>query len=267
MKICVTGYNGRLGIALVDKGCIPINCDITMIAGLCDAVYTANPEVIVHCAALTDVDWCEENPDEAFKVNVRGVHNLLTCVGEMYPRPKIIFPSTDYIFDGRRGPYDEKAKPNPMGKYGMMKLGGETVLNNDDIIVRTTILYGSKATPDFVTKVLAQFDKNEPFGLPYDAIGNPTYVYHLAEAVLKLCEIENPPHIINIAGLDWVSRYEFGYMIADVFNKDKDLLYEEESECEYRPKKAGLKLGLAKKLGLPLYSLWDGLQAMKDAMK
>lgn len=263
MKIAVTGYNGRLGTALVDKGCIPINCDITGVAGLCDAVYSIIPDIIVHCAAITDVDWCEENVTEAFKVNVRGTHNLLTCVGGMYPRPRIIFLSTDYVFDGRRGPYDEKAKPNPIGKYGMLKLASETILDERDIIVRSTILYGSKAKPDFVTKVLENFDEGEPFGLPYNLIGNPTYVPHLADAILKLCEIENPPHVVNYAGTNWISRYEFGRLVAAVFGKDMGLLYEDEYEGGYRPKRAGFKLGLAQKLGLLLYDAIDGLEAMR----
>lgn len=267
MKIAVTGYDGRLGTALVELGCTPINCDITGMASLCDAIYSANPDFIVHCAGITDVDFCENNVDEAFKVNVKGLNNLLTCVGNMYPRPRIVFLSTDYIFDGKRGPYDEKAKPNPMGKYGLLKLAGETLLNDNDIIVRTTILYGSKAKPDFVTKVLDKFDKGEPFDVPDNMVGNPTYVPHLAEAIMTLLQINDPPHVVNIAGLDRVSRYEFALTIAHIFGKKKLLANPVHVKEGYRPLRAGFKLNLADNLGLPLYSMTDGLREMKWKMK
>lgn len=267
MKIAVTGYKGRLGSALVEWGVIPLDCDITKPISICDAVFAVNPEIVIHCAGATDVDWCEVHRDEAFKINAHGTNNLLNCVGQMYPRPKVIFLSTDYVFDGKRGSYSEKSVPDPKGHYGLTKYIGESLLDPRDTIVRTTILYGSDKKPDFVTRVLDQYDFGKSFKLPRNLYGNPTYVPHLAEAILKLCEIKDHPHIVNISGKDRLSRYEFGYMIGKVFEKDLSLLGYSTLQKTIRPLKAGFKLDLAEKLGLPLYRAHDGLEAMKESMK
>ena len=102
-RIAVTGYKGRLGNELINQGCIPLDCDITRPITIKKAIGQVCPDVIIHCAAKTDVDGCEQHKDIAFKVNAEGTNNLREC----FPGGKIIYISTDYIFDGTAGVYKE----------------------------------------------------------------------------------------------------------------------------------------------------------------
>lgn len=266
VKIAVTGWSGRLGSELVNRGCEPFSCDITNSNQIFSELLRIKPDVIIHCAAITDVDACERLDvyKRATEVSWGGTTRLRKLFSG-----KIIYISTDYVFDGLSGPYGEKAEPSPRCNYGIVKHLGEQVIlganSPGDVIVRTTILYGSNAKPDFVTKVLEKFDAEEPFGIPYNIYGNPTYIPHLVDALLKLIEIENPPKIVNIVGEDWISRYEFAVTIANIFDKDKDLVYgvREKVGDALRPNKAGLKVGLAKRLGLPIHNYIDGLLEMR----
>lgn len=254
--IGVTGYKGRLGSELVKRGCHPVDLDDKFLS-----------DVIIHCAAITDVDKCErELYDKAFEVN----EGLTKTLRKNF-NGNVIYLSTDYIFDGAsKGNYGEQSVPNPISVYGYTKLLGEGQIkyhnHPGDVIVRTTILYGSPAKPDFVTSTLDKLRSGEKFTVPYNLFGNPTYVPHLVEALMKLVEIPNPPRIVNIAGKEILSRYEFALAIADTWGLDKNLItpIREVPGAAMRPLKAGLKTTLAEKLGLPIYSVYDGLKAMKE---
>lgn len=266
--IGVTGYKGRLGTELLKLGCIGIDLDVTNPTPSWDirSGGFSKYETLIHCAAITDVDRCErELYADAFEVNEDGTRNICR---KYFGR--IIYLSTDYVFDGATGKYGEHSIPNPISVYGYTKLLGEGQVkyrnHPGDVIVRTTILYGTEHKPDFVTHVLAKLLAKEPITLPCNLFGNPTYTPHLAEALMKLCEIPNPPRIVNIAGKEILSRYEFGLAIANVFDLDKSLItsVREVPGAAMRPLKAGLKTNLAEKLGLPIYSVYDGLKAMKE---
>jgi len=265
--IGVTGYKGRLGTELVKLRCLPIITDIVEFSSLAKFMHSYfDLDILIHCAAITDVDKCEkELHDKAYLVNDIGTKNLCDVFSG-----RIIYISTDYIFDGSTGKYGEHSIANPISVYGHSKLLGEERIRHrqhpGDVIVRTTILYGTKDKPDFVTNVIDKLKANEPITLPCNLFGNPTYTPHLAEALMKLCEIPNPPRIVNIAGKEILSRYEFGLAIASVFDLDKSLItpIREVPGAAMRPLKAGLKTNLAEKLGLPIYSVYDGLRAMKE---
>lgn len=271
MIIGVTGGEGRLGRALVERGCVPVNCDVTDRDSITTAVTEFSKlsedsdSCIIHCAAVTEVDRCETDlSDQCYKVNHVGTANLRDLFSG-----RIIYISTDYIFSGLSGPYSEKSTPDPLGNYGDSKYLGETLMRTDlgDKIVRTTILYGSKYHPDFVTAILEKLYLGKPFYVTTALQGNPTNVHHLAEALVYLCNmncLNNLPDTINIAGRDVLSRYEFALMIAGVFEMDKKLIMPTNSVPgrTFRPKKAGLKLRLAEKFGIPLYSAVEGLKDM-----
>jgi dTDP-4-dehydrorhamnose reductase len=180
--------------------------------------------------------------------------------------------STDYVFDGVKGNYSESSKPNPVGFYGYTKYLGEQAIVNrshyDDIIVRTTVLYGGNK-PDFVTKILDQIKSKQHFRVTTKVIGSPTYIPHLAEALIKLCEVPQSPRIVNIVGEDIMSRYDFAIMIANVWELDTGLIQptKEVPGEAHRPLLGGLKTTLAKRLGLPIYTTLDGLRSMKIRME
>jgi len=262
--IGVTGYKGRLGSELIKQGCVGFEGNIN---DEYIGKYINKFDVLIHCAAITDVDGCERDLyDKAFTVNEAGTKNLRRNFNG-----KIIYLSTDYVFDGMaKGNYGEHSIPNPISVYGYTKLLGEGQIkyrnHPGDVIVRTTILYGSPVKPDFVTNTLAKLRSGEKFTVPYNLFGNPTYVPHLAEALMKLVEIPNPPRIVNIAGKEILSRYEFVLAIADTWGLDKSLIVpvREVPGAAMRPLKVGLKTVLAEKLGLPIYSVYDGLKEMKE---
>jgi len=262
----VTGCRGRLGSALVDMGYLPIDIDITNPKLVHEVLGDINPDVLVNCASITEVDNCEMDLfSKALQANGIGVSLLRDNFDG-----KMIHISTDYIFDGRNGPYSENSPSNPVSQYGLSKLLGEELFREfdfpTDTIIRTTVLYGSKVNkPDFVKSVISQLDKKLTVTLPMTLFGTPTYVPHLAEAIHYIARMKAPPKIVNVVGRDVLSRYEFGLMIANIFGFDPHMVHPTRKidGIAQRPKKAGLKVKLAERLGIPIYSVHEGLLDFK----
>lgn len=259
MKIAVTGYRGRLGSELVKNGCVGINARINDFFGLRKAIESISPDVIIHCAAMTNVDGCENSPKTAMETNFLG-----TCVLSDVFDGKIVYLSTDYIFDGRNGPYDEYDLPNPIGIYGMSKLAGELVIKKRscDLIIRTTILFDDKPG-NFVTKIAELLKSGLEVHLPDRLIGTPTYVPHLAQSILKAIE-NDYSGIINIVGNRLMSRYEIGVEIARMLNVPEWKIQRGAiTGLALRPPNAGLYTAKAENLNIPIY---DPLEAMKGVV-
>jgi dTDP-4-dehydrorhamnose reductase len=266
-RIAVTGAEGNLGKELVRAGCVPLRMDITSLAEIQDELSEIEPDVIINCAAKSHVDECETKEGEklAVAVNTRGIANLR----EVYDG-QIIHLSTGYVFNGKRGPYKERSKPFPLQGYGFSKWGGEVIFQSynspNDVIVRTMGLYGGHK-PDFTSFVLNAVSSGEEIEVFKDLKFNPTYIPHLAEALLVLADVYNPPKIVNIVGKDNLSRYDFAKKIASKFGYDRKLVVPIKNPntvfVAERPKNAGLRTDLAKKIGLPIYSVVDGLESLR----
>lgn len=262
--IYITGYRGNVGKVLVDSFmCKGVDCDIRSKESIHKAFSnTKSNDVLINCAAITDVDECEigETRSDALHVNTAGIANLRD---EFLGR--IIHLSTDFVFDGKHGPYDEKAEPNPINWYGQTKLCGEERLKEfnftGDTIVRTTVLYGGHK-PDFAIKVLRQLQAGRSIEIPNSIYGNPTHVLHLAKGLMKVVRMTHPPKIINIAGAETISRYEFAVILANTFGYDPEKIIPIENApgIAKRPKHAGLKVNLAKKQCIPIFTVLDGVQ-------
>jgi len=266
VKVAVTGHRGRLGKYLVDRlKYVPLECDVTKPKKVAKEIERVQPDTIIHCAAVTDVDGCEGALyEDAIQVNINGTTNIRQSF-----EGQVIYISTDYVFDGVDGPYSEESYPSPICHYGYTKKRGEDVIQEwdypTDVIVRTTILYGGHK-PDFVTSILDRLGRNEQFPVTGMLIGNPTYVPHLAEGLYKLVSLKRPPRILNIAGENRISRWTFASLIAKAFGfpKYNILMTMRTNGTANRPKNAGMKLELAKTLNIPIYSVQDGLQVMKN---
>ncbi len=247
-RILITGSNGLLGQAVVsiitresdfelvlssveEKSNININqeyiqLDITSKEKVKKTVADAAPDIIVNCAAYTDVDGCETERELSWRLNVDAVKHLIIAA-----RPagaKIVHFSTDYVFDGKNGPYDETAIPNPISFYGRTKLAAENALLSSGIknaIIRTMVLYGagSKVKPNFATWLVNKLSAGERINIVDDQIGNSTIVDDLAYGTLKLIEAEKEG-IYNIAGRDIESRLDFTFKLCDVFGYKKELI-------------------------------------------
>lgn len=265
-RVAVLGHNGRLGSELVKAGFTPLDADITSLWDLQEKIVILRPDTIINCASITNVDECEDTLKEmATEVNDLGVWNLRTAF-----KGRIIHISTDFIFDGRGGPYTEQATPNPLSHYGKTKCDGEQRLLKSYLpstIVRTTLLYGVPNFPDFVTAIRTQLESDVPqINVTTVLSGSPTYVPHLVHGIKKLLELEDVAKIINISGTDVLSKYEFALMIASVFGYDKEKIIPTASARAkaVRPHHGGFRLSLAKRLGIPLYSAIEGLMEMKN---
>jgi len=279
MNIAVTGYKGRLGSELIRRGCTPMDVDIRNRYDVFAAIKQINPDVIVNCAAYTDVNDCEsaEGYIEGLRVNYFGAKNLRESFDGL-----LVHLSTDYIWNGKNGPYSEDYpldKYSPINAYGETKHGAEIMLGTfpekPTCIVRTTCLYETHICKDFVSKTLQNL-KDGRFEASVNLSGNPTYVPHLAEALLQLInkwEVNFPsgityniiPNIIHLAGRESLTRYDFALMIASIFGYDKEMVIPSKKKfwVGNRPKRGGFKVALAEKLGLPIYSVIEGLEQYK----
>lgn len=263
-KILVFGERGRLGRELVARGCVPSHADVTVLPSVQFAIEQTAPDVVIYAAGVTDVDGCQgELFHRAFDVNYYGVRRVRRVFDGL-----LVYISTDYVFDGKRGPYNERAKPRPLGVYGYTKYAGERVVLTSDkpgIVVRTTRLYGALDGRDHVQRYyLPRLQRGEEIYASSTLRGNPTYIPHFVDGLWDLLELEEPPNIVHIVGTDWLSREEFATMVANVFGYSPSLVVLDDTEPPYwRPRKAGLKALRAKRLGIRLYSALEGLRCLK----
>ena len=228
------------------------------------------PNIIFLPAALTNVDYCENHRDEAYNTNVNGVRNIVTISNLIGAR--LIYFSTDYIFDGTAGPYDEEAVANPQNVYGQQKLIAEHYIASRAfkyLIIRTTIVYGRETQEkNFVYRLINSLTKGVAVKVPYDQAGTPTYAPDLAKHAIKLARL-NLNDVINIVGPNWISRLDFAREISKVFNLPKQLIIstktQELNQLAERPLIAGLK---NKKAQLLLHtnftSISEGLKLMQS---
>jgi len=196
VRVFVTGAKGQLGRALqaqfVDGTVFPADlpeCDITDRACVTQAIVEFRPEVVIHAAAMTDVDGCARDPDAAYRVNALGTQNVaLACqsVG-----CAMLYISTNEVFDGRKTePYLEFDATSPINAYGRSKLAGETIVRDlltRFYIVRTAWLYG-KGGNHFVRKIIRRADEQGYLRVVVDEIGSPTYAEDVASGVRQLIE-------------------------------------------------------------------------------
>ncbi len=236
------------------------------------------PEFIVNCAAFTNVDACETEKELCWKLNVDAVKNLI--ISSRISNAKIIHISTDYIFDGKNGPYNETDTPNPISFYGRSKLASENALKAsgvDYIILRTIVLYGygNKIKPNFALWLVDELRNSRQVRIVKDQIGNTTHADDLAYAILKSIEkVEGKQDIkliYNIAGEDIISRLDFAYYMCEIFGFDKELitpiLTSELHQPAPRPLKSGLITLKAKtELGLNTMTSKEGIQLLKFEM-
>jgi dTDP-4-dehydrorhamnose reductase len=200
--------------------------DITKKSDVKSLVSSFHPTTIINAAAAADVDWCEQHREEAWKINVVGVENLIEAARKVGAR--LIHISTDYIFDGTHGPYSEDDKPNPISYYGKSKLASENAVRIAGIpytIFRTIVLYGNGIgiRDNFPTWVVKNLRACRTIHCSDDQLSNPTHVNDLAFAAVKGFEL-NRDGIYHICGSERVSRYQFAVRTAELFGLDAGLI-------------------------------------------
>ncbi len=247
--------------------------DITRKSDVKSLVSSFHPDVMLNAAAVTNVDWCEEHREEAWKVNVSGVENLVEAARKV--GAPLIHVSTDYVFDGKHGPYREDDRPNPISYYGKTKLAAENAIRIGEIhyaIVRTIVLYGHgmNVKKNFALWVLESLTAQKPIRCVDDQISNPTYVSDLALAMVRIME-RNKSGIYHVCGSERVSRYEFAQRIADVFKLDKALIERVRTADLHQPAARPLVTGFIttkaeEELGLSPLNITQGLSMLKQEL-
>jgi dTDP-4-dehydrorhamnose reductase len=172
-----------------------------------------SPEIVINVAGYTDVDGCESNEEKAFAVNAEGTKHV--ALGALRCRAKVVYLSTDYIFDGeKKEPYLEDDPPNPLNVYGRSKWKGEQYVQEllkDALIVRTQWLYGIYGN-NFVTSILRQARDKKVLSIVNDQIGSPTYTVDLSEAISVLLQCD-ACGVFHVANSDLCTWYTFGQAI------------------------------------------------------
>ncbi|MBZ0179182.1 MAG: dTDP-4-dehydrorhamnose reductase [Melioribacteraceae bacterium] len=211
------------------------------------------PDVVINAAAYTNVDKCETEKELAWRINVEGVENLMYFSKVIDAH--LIHISTDYVFDGKEGPYTEDAPVNPVGYYGRTKLASENLLvasGGDYTIIRTNVLYGpvKYGRPDFVKWVVTSLREGNEIRIVDDQYNNPTYIDDLVKAIDAAIR-KKAVGIYHIGGREVLNRYEFTLRIADFFDLEKSLIKriktEDLNQAARRPLKSGLVIQKAEK--------------------
>jgi dTDP-4-dehydrorhamnose reductase len=267
--ILITGSNGLLGQKLVEllksdtsvrvvataagKNRLPFTAgyeyhemDITNPAVIERVAGLVKPDVIIHTAAMTNVDQCEMEKEACWKLNVTAVEHLInTC------RKHDIFlehVSTDFIFDGEAGPYKEEDEPNPVSFYGWSKYAAEKLVTSSGIrwaIARTVLVYGvahDMSRSNIILWVKKSLEAGTPIKVVTDQFRTPTLAEDLAEGCFLIARQE-ARGIFNISGKDFLTPYEMAVQAAVYFNLDTSLISATDASAFTQPAKRPPRTG------------------------
>ena len=223
MKALVLGARGMLGQDLVkilapEYEIIPwdlAEIDITREKETLEKIVKVRPQVIINCAAYTNVDQCETHRDQAFLVNAEGTKHV--ALASYTVKARFVHLSTDYVFDGTASiPYREDNSPNPMSVYGQSKLQGEIYvrkIGGDHLIIRTAWLYGPRGK-NFVEAILSQAAEGKQIRVVNDQQGSPTFTRDLSQAIKGLLPMTEQGifHLTNSGSCTW---FEFALHILE----------------------------------------------------
>ncbi len=228
------------------------------------------PDFVINVAAYTNVDKSEYEKEIAWKVNVKGVENIALYSWTIDAH--LIHLSTDYVFDGKAGPYTEEDKPFPINYYGRTKLAAENSIRTSGVrftIIRSNVLYGPVkfGRHDYVRWVIDSLKSGKEIRIVTDQFNNPTYIDDICSAINKVIEYKKEG-IFNIGGFEVLSRYQFTLRIADFFSLNKALikpiLTQDLNQPAPRPLKSGLiNLKAETQLGYKPRSLEETFELIK----
>ncbi len=294
MKILVTGVNGLLGQHLVpvllekqyrvvgigrgtaridypaSAGFTYYEADISGEQPLHDIMYEERPDVVVHGAAMTQVDECELNQDRCFDINVHGTMHALVDAEQF--SSLFIYISTDFVFSGEEGNYREEDPPRPVNWYGYTKTEAEALVEASDVpwaIVRTCLVYGrsGKGTRNnMITWSKQKLEKNKPFQVVDDQVRTPTYAGDLANGILLIIE-KKATGIFHLSGKDIMTPFDMTLATARHFGLDASVIERVNagsfSQPAKRPARTGFIIDKAiNELGYSPLSFDEGLRKM-----
>ena len=226
------------------------------------------PSVVYLPAAYVNVDACETHPEETFATNVLGAMHVVRAANAVGAR--LVFFSSDYIFDGASGPYREEDVPHPISEYGRHKLSAEHAVAlhaKTYLLIRTTVVYSwERQGKNFVERLLRDLQHGETINVSEDQVGNATYAPNLAQAVLELT-LQDARGVFHVCGPERASRYEFAAETARVFGFDerriRPVSTDQLHQVAQRPLNAGMITDkVSALLATPLLGYREGLRVM-----
>lgn len=286
MRVLVTGAHGLLGRSLLEpdfdaemigcgRGVTPVGKGAYHPVELTDpqAVFAllerVRPDWIIHTAALTDVDRCETARPLARQINLEIVRHLASACRQL--GAGLVQLSTDYVFDGRSGPYSEQDPTNPLSYYGALKLQSEGVVLQEGLrglVLRTLWLYGylPGTRRNLVTWPLEVLARGDQLKMVDDQWGNPTYVHDLAQALVELCR-RQVQGLFHLGGATYLTRYQLTQELARFFGLDPGLVQPISTAAAGqqapRPLRSGLRTQVIESLlGRASLSLSQGLERL-----
>jgi dTDP-4-dehydrorhamnose reductase len=295
MRILVTGGTGLLGRALAatvpkgthlsvlhfrnypfaENGVARFVVDVRERRRLSELFESHRFDVIIHAAGIANVDYVERNFEEGWKSNVNGTENIVELTKKH--KLRLVYVSSNAVFDGKSPPYQESDSTNPINKYGVIKRECERIVMMgcpDAAIVRPILMYGwhgieGRANP--ATWIIERLRKGERINLVTDVYENPLWSNHCAEAIWKIVEL-GKTGIFHIAGKDVVNRYEFAKSVAEVFGLDHSLLNPVKSSffptIALRPPNTSFRTErMEKELHMYPLPLLKGLEHMRASLK
>ncbi len=223
-----------------------ISLDITNRSDVFARLESFNADVIIHTAAMTQVDPCELNQDLANRVNVEGTRNMADLATKC--GAKFVYVSTDFVFDGLSGPYSESDLPNPVSHYGMTKFEGEKITKGLSVpwaIVRTILVYGvtpAMSRSNLVLWVKKALEEKKPIRVVTDHFRMPTLVDDLAWGIVEIVK-RDARGIYHLSGNELNSVYDLAVQTAKFFKLDESLISPIQSDVLNEPGKRPPKTG------------------------
>jgi dTDP-4-dehydrorhamnose reductase len=303
MRLLIIGGSGLLGYKVVElaakkhetfftynyraarvEGATSIKLDKADRAEAFETVKNVRPEVIIDTAALHNVDYCETHREEARKINVEGTRNIVEACRQA--NAKMIFLSTDYVFDGTKGYYSEEDHPSPVNFYAKTKLEAENLVKNAETsycIARPSVIYGwnpseaaglkssSGKSVNFVLWALAKLRNSEGIKAVTDQYSSPTLADDLADVLLRMAA--SPKNgTYHTAGKSCINRYDFTLKIAETFGFNSSLVSPTTSDSfkqvADRPKRCCLNVTKAEQaFEKKFMTAEEGLAMMKHQSK
>lgn len=298
-RLLVTGSNGLLGQKITDalvqgqfsgfeyiassrgkdrfgavRGYDYVDLDITHHEQVLKTVERYRPAVIINTAAMANVDACEREPEKSYEVNVAAVANLVAICERK--NIHLIHLSTDFVFDGKEGPYEEDDLPNPVNIYGKHKVAAEELIQKATCpwsIVRTILVYGvlrDLSRSNIVLWAKNALESGEQIRVVNDQWRMPTLAEDLAQACLTIAR-RNATGIYHISGKDMFSIYEIVEAVAAHYDLDTSSMSKEKSAAlgqdARRPKRTGFILDKAyEKLAYVPHSFGEGLKLLDEQL-
>ena len=293
-KILVTGANGLLGQKLVEnliensgfeviatgrgacripvKGFKYVSMDIIDSDQVKASLSKIQPQIIIHCAAITHVDVCEQNQEQCYQVNVKATEYLVEEAGKY--KAHFIYVSTDFVFSGEKELLDEHEPPSPVNFYGQTKWEAERFVSKNAThwaIVRTVLVYGlasDLSRSNLILWVKSSLEAGKEIQVVDDQFRTPTLAEDLASGCVLIAE-QSKNGIFNICGSDFLTPFQMAILSAEYFGLDINLIKRTDSSAfkqpAQRPKKTGLVIEKARvELGYEPKTFQEGIAILAN---